>query len=76
MNTEDMRQHFEADGSPAKMYRLIEPGEIIQEGDEALESDCLTWTRLPIDGGKAVWQCWMIGIPHNPNMMVPHRRPL
>lgn len=60
----------------AKTYRLIEPGETIQEGDEVLEPDCQTWTRLPIDGGSMVWQCWMIGVKHNPHMMVPHRRPV
>ena len=60
----------------AKAYRLLEAGEKIQKGDQFLSDDCETWISLPIDGGDAVWQCWMIGAAWNPGMMVPHRRPL
>ncbi len=56
-------------------YRLLQPGEVIDAGDEYLEDDCQTWTQVPIGGGRAVWQCWMIGKKQNPNMMQPFRRP-
>lgn len=62
--------------APASGFRLLEPGDIIAVGDEFLEEDCQTWTRVPIDGGDAVWQRWMIGVRHNPHMMVPFRHPL
>lgn len=55
-------------------YRLLVEGEVIEVGDELLDDNCITWTRVPIDDGDASWQRWMIGVRWNPLINVPFRR--
>lgn len=48
-------------------YRLLEPGEPIQAGDENLHDDCETWSEVVP---------FVCRIPYNPGFFVPIRRPL
>lgn len=48
-------------------YRLLDRGEIIQQGDEPLMDDCQTWGSLV---------GWEVGMAYSPAVMVPTRRPL
>lgn len=59
---------------PAR-FRLLDQWEKIEEGDEMLEEDCETWSRVPFGAGKTVAECWMIGCRWNAASMVPFRRP-
>lgn len=63
-------------GLKTPRFKLIEPGQVIQVGDQFLEQDCETWTTVPIDGAYTVSAQWMIGCRHNPDMMMPYRRPI
>ena len=46
-------------------FRLLTPGERIQRGDECLNDDCETWSKVSV----IVLRC-----DYNPMVFVPHRR--
>ena len=48
-----------------KRFRLLTPGERIQRGDECLNDDCETWSKVSV----IVLRC-----DYNPMVFVPHRR--
>lgn len=46
-------------------WRLLNSGEQIQAGDEALQDDCVTWVSLV---------GWEVGTSYNPSILLPMRR--
>ena len=60
----------------AHRFRLLVQWEKIEEGDEMLEEDCETWTRVPLGNGKTAGERWMIGCRWNSASLVPFRRAL
>lgn len=56
------------------MYRLLEEGEEIKAGDEALDDNCETWSKYPLGEGKTVGETWCIGVKWSSGFFVPFRR--
>ena len=61
---------------PSAGYRLLQDREVIRSGDEFLADSAETWVPVPIDGGDAVWQTWMVGTTYDPGFHRPFRRPI
>lgn len=53
------------DRNVGQRFRLLTPGERIQRGDECLNDDCETWSKV----SSIVLRC-----DYNPMVFVPHRR--
>jgi hypothetical protein len=51
-------------------YRLLVAGDRIQQGDEALKADAVTWTPAP------EWSVGLLYQPSETQLPLPHRRPL
>jgi len=60
--------------APSVRFRLLVQWEKIEEGDEMLDEDCQTWTRVPLGNGKTAGERWMIGCRWNSASLVPFRR--
>ncbi len=57
-------------------YRLLEVGDVIQDGDELLCDDCKTWERLPRGAVRTIGERLFLGCKWNPGFFVPFRRPI
>lgn len=52
-------------GEPKGNYRLLTDGEIVEVGDESLNDDCESWTKVV---------GWNVGRRYHSGVLVPFRR--
>ena len=60
----------------SRSYRLLDNGETIENTDEVLDSDTVTWKPLPLTQSKFVGKKWegRAGCKWNGNSYMPMRR--
>ena len=63
--TADIAANGRVDRNVGQRFRLLTTGERIQRGDECLNDDCETWSKV----SSIVLRC-----DYNPMVFVPHRR--
>jgi hypothetical protein len=54
-------------------YRLLVKDEIIEVGDEYLNDDCETWSKVQAKGAP-LYLCWMVGQHFSGSVFMPFRR--